>query len=149
MSTHEPHEKQHGKWERRDVDVVGLFLVAALLVIGGVLTVLATGGMLRILNRQRDVSDKAPPDVAAERADFPQPRLQISPPVDLEKLRETENHELTTYGWIDQQKGIVRIPIERAIELLSQRGLSQTNQRVTPLQLQQQRSQERSEDETR
>jgi hypothetical protein len=29
-----------------------------------------------------------------------------------------QNHEaLTTYGWIDQGKGIVRLPIDRAMEL--------------------------------
>ncbi len=149
MSTPSPHQEQHGRWERRDVDVVGLFLIAAILVIGGIFAVLLTGGMLRFLNHQRNVSDKAPPAVAAERADFPLPRLQISPPVDLEKFGAEQNRELTTYGWIDRQKGIVRIPIERAIELLSQRGLPQTNQRVTPLQLQQQRPQERSENERR
>lgn len=31
--------------------------------------------------------------------------------------------KLATYGWVDRQKGIVRIPIERAMDLLVQRGL--------------------------
>ena len=31
--------------------------------------------------------------------------------------RATEHEELTTYGWIDQKAGIVRLPIDRAIEL--------------------------------
>jgi hypothetical protein len=30
---------------------------------------------------------------------------------------------LQSYGWIDQQKGVVRIPIERAMELTAERGL--------------------------
>lgn len=41
----------------------------------------------------------------------------------LKQLHATENAVLTTYGWVDRQKGIVRIPIDRAIELLLQRGL--------------------------
>ena len=28
-----------------------------------------------------------------------------------------------SYGWVDQQAGVVRIPIDRAMELLAQRGL--------------------------
>ncbi len=38
-------------------------------------------------------------------------------------MRAAEEKILHSYGWIDQQKGIVRIPIERAMELTAQRGL--------------------------
>ena len=41
----------------------------------------------------------------------------------LKQLHATENAVLTTYGWVDRQKGLVRIPIDRAMELLLQRGL--------------------------
>lgn len=33
-----------------------------------------------------------------------------------------EKKKLTTYGWIDREKGIVRIPIERAMELSVERN---------------------------
>jgi len=141
---------QHSaKWERRDVDVVTLVWLVVLLAILGILAVLGSAGFLRFLSHQRDLSDRQPPAVAAERANFPPPRLELNAPRNLEKFRENETRELTTYDWIDREKKVVRIPIERAIELLSQRGLPQTNQRLTPLQLQQQRPQERSENESR
>jgi hypothetical protein len=35
----------------------------------------------------------------------------------LADLRAHEQAEATTYGWVDQKAGIVRLPIERAIEL--------------------------------
>jgi hypothetical protein len=35
----------------------------------------------------------------------------------LKTLREADAKELTTYGWIDKNKGVVRLPIERAMEL--------------------------------
>jgi hypothetical protein len=35
----------------------------------------------------------------------------------LTQLRETENKQISSYGWIDQQAGVVRLPIERAMEL--------------------------------
>ena len=41
----------------------------------------------------------------------------------LKQLRATEDAILTTYGWVDRKGGIVRIPIDRAIDLLAQRGL--------------------------
>ena len=38
-------------------------------------------------------------------------------------MRAAEEQVLTTYGWVDQQKGVVRVPIDRAIDLLAQKGL--------------------------
>ena len=51
------------------------------------------------------------------------PPLQISPRNEMAEMRAAEEKILQSYGWIDQQKGIVRIPIERAMELTAQRGL--------------------------
>ena len=52
----------------------------------------------------------------------PYPRLQISPPLDLQEFRAREEIELNTYGWIDRTAGVVRIPIDRAMDLVLQRG---------------------------
>jgi hypothetical protein len=35
----------------------------------------------------------------------------------LKTLQEEDAKALTTYGWIDKNKGVARIPIERALEL--------------------------------
>jgi len=35
----------------------------------------------------------------------------------LKKLREETQKDLTTYAWVDKNKGVARIPIERAMEL--------------------------------
>jgi hypothetical protein len=53
----------------------------------------------------------------------PQPRLLINEPANLDELRKREHELLTTYGWMDQGAGIVRLPIERAKELILERGL--------------------------
>jgi hypothetical protein len=53
----------------------------------------------------------------------PEPRLQVSPQLDVRDLMTNERSILDSYGWVDRQAGIVRIPIERAIELLTERGL--------------------------
>ena len=54
----------------------------------------------------------------------PSPRLQVAPQADLDRLRDGEDRELTTFGWIDRNKQITRIPIERAMKLLVERGLT-------------------------
>jgi hypothetical protein len=53
----------------------------------------------------------------------PQPQLLVNEPANLDAFRTKEQETLTTYGWADQNAGVVRIPIDRAKELLIQRGL--------------------------
>ncbi len=55
--------------------------------------------------------------------EFPQPRLQAEPLIDLHALHAQEDAVLNTYGWVDRKAGAVRIPVDRAMELLSQHGL--------------------------
>jgi hypothetical protein len=53
----------------------------------------------------------------------PGPRLQTDPYRDLRELLGAENAILESYGWVDREAGIARIPISRAMELLAERGL--------------------------
>ncbi len=55
---------------------------------------------------------------------FPTPRLQTDDGnQDLADLHQREDLLLDHYSWVNQQQGKVRIPIERAMELIAQRGL--------------------------
>ena len=87
--------------------------------------------------------ESRPSPFAAERAKLPpEPRLQLAPnseeqidkkePPDLKtqhpleemkELRKSWDNQLKSYGWVDEQAGVVRIPIDDAKELLLQRGL--------------------------
>jgi hypothetical protein len=53
----------------------------------------------------------------------PEPRLQPHPALDMRKMRADEEVILHQYAWLDPDKGIVRIPVERAMDLIAQRGL--------------------------
>jgi hypothetical protein len=53
----------------------------------------------------------------------PAPRLEIASGAELQELRAHEEALLDSYGWVDRDAGLVRIPIERAIELIGQQGL--------------------------
>ncbi len=125
------------KNEKRDANVGVLFWLAALLVLSVFITLLVTEGIFHAFVVHRAAVDRPLPEIAHARSNFPQPSLQVAPTEDLQKMREREERELNSYGWIDRQKGVVRLPIERAIELLSQRGLPDVGQGMTPLQFMQ------------
>lgn len=54
---------------------------------------------------------------------FPAPRLQDDNVRDLSEMRKAEDKALAGYTYLDQANGRVRIPIDRAMDLLVQRGL--------------------------
>ncbi|HTY42214.1 MAG TPA: hypothetical protein VMH79_10110 [Thermoanaerobaculia bacterium] len=53
----------------------------------------------------------------------PLPRLQVYPVRHWTDFREAERARLDSYGWMDRGSGAVHIPIERAIELVAERGV--------------------------
>ncbi len=53
----------------------------------------------------------------------PEPRLQTDPLRDLVDLHARDGAAINAYGWVDKQAGIVRIPVERAIAIVAERGL--------------------------
>ena len=57
----------------------------------------------------------------------PEPRVEVEPYQELLTLRAREEHVLTTYSWVDQKAGVVRIPIDQAIDLLAKKGLPTHN----------------------
>jgi hypothetical protein len=54
---------------------------------------------------------------------FPEPRLQRTPIPDLRTVRADEDRVLNSYGWVDAQKNVVRVPIDVAIDLLAKKGI--------------------------
>ncbi len=62
----------------------------------------------------------------------PEPRLQTHPRQDLLDFRAQEGAVLTTYGWVDRPRGVVRIPIDRAMSLVVERGLPSRPEREDP-----------------
>jgi hypothetical protein len=53
----------------------------------------------------------------------PGPRLEAHPSLDMKEMREAEDRKLNQYAWIDPDKGIVQIPVDRAMELILEKGL--------------------------
>lgn len=53
---------------------------------------------------------------------FPSPHVQTHQAEQLKDLLSAQRRQLTEYAWADQNKTLVRIPIERAMEIIAQRG---------------------------
>ena len=86
------------------------------------------------------------PPIAASPRLFPAtPRTGIASHADLKAFQSREETELNSYGWIDRQAGVARIPIARAMELLAQKKLGLQSNMIafsagpSTLELQQQR----------
>lgn len=118
------HESGPG-YEERDVNIGAILRPALALV---VVTVLTFVGM-RWLSRHYEAVEAehgvalSPLEAKERQQPPPEPRLQVSPPKDLVRMQAEEATALEGYGWVDAKAGVVRIPIERAIEVLAGKGL--------------------------
>ena len=79
--------------------------------------------MFNYLNAQAAKNDPRPSPMApAQPVRPPEPRLQETPIQDLMTVRASEDEILNSYGWVDPQAGVVRIPISEAMKLMLERG---------------------------
>jgi hypothetical protein len=82
-------------------------------------------GMGIVFKQAEEAKDRPPSPLAEALADPipPGPRLQSAPPRDMDELRAQDREMLTTYGWVDQAGGVARIPVERAMSILLEKGV--------------------------
>ena len=107
--------------ERTDADVLALskFAIGLLLLCIGSLAVIF--GVFRYLeHRYGGVEPRATQSLGLDARRLPPaPQLEITEVQDLAAERAAEQQVLDSYGWIDREHGIVRIPIEQAIDMLA------------------------------
>ncbi|MGA3136573.1 MAG: hypothetical protein ABSC88_11335 [Terracidiphilus sp.] len=144
---HEPEEidASHG-YEATDVRVSGVVVFLVALSIFAVVTAVLAYGVGKVINAHL-ARENGPPGKWAKTADirqlgnmpsnpemqnkvaeltqqFPTPRLQTDDgSQDIANLHAREELLLENYSWANQEQGKVRIPIERAMELIAQQGL--------------------------
>ena len=133
MSEHvSEHDLEYGptppgaKYEHTDIDVsVGykfaLWLTVAMVVSVGIVyaTFWLFDGQERTANQ---LAQKYPLAAGVARKEPPAPNLQTQPFQDLYQLRAAEDKKLVEYGWVDKDGGVTHIPINRAMEVMLQRG---------------------------
>ena len=118
----------HGgvSWERKDVNVFEISAFGIGLLLSMILVVFGVWAGFNFLFTREDSKNlgTATESMRKERPALPpEPRLQANPRQELKELRADETTILTSYGWIDPNKGTVRIPVDLAIELVSKKGL--------------------------
>ena len=126
----------HGDYERRDIGVAGVLYFLLGLVVAGIFVHFVATGLFRefekMSNAEQTIASplitNAPTDTRHVPRDYPQtafpdPRLEEDERGQLNGIRLKEEQTLSTYDYIDQKSGTVRIPIDRAMELIAQRGL--------------------------
>jgi len=118
--------------ETRDADVRAIVIAAMAFAVGIAFTLWLVLEMFRFLNHHRAVVTPSNPLAETGQQQFPpQPRIEEHPAIEVEQLRKQEEIILSTYGWTDKKAGVVRIPIDRAIELQLERGFPARKQVVT------------------
>jgi hypothetical protein len=122
-------------FEREDLGAKPILIFLLALTIACVLVALALKGLYSYLdayeNRHQPVQNPLVQQTTTdtrtvERGDikkFPQPRLESDETTEINAFRLQEEQTLNSYGWVDEQAGVVRIPIDRAMALVAQRGL--------------------------
>jgi hypothetical protein len=125
----------HGGFEREDMSARAVFGFLVGLAIVTVLVYFVLQGVYSYLDSyerahqppQNPLVQKTEADTRQvtpdETGKFPQPSLETNERQQLNDVRLPEEESLNSYGWVDQKAGVVHIPIERAMELVAQRGL--------------------------
>jgi hypothetical protein len=104
--------------------VVGFGVV--LLVTGAIAMVLMAllfKGFEGVADRRDEASVSAAGLQARQDLVPPAPRLQVYPVRHWKDFEAAESNRLSSYGWMDRSNGVVHIPIERAMDLIEQRGV--------------------------
>jgi hypothetical protein len=122
-SAHPASPDTNGGHEKSDADIGALARFGlGLAVVSAVVLVLMLVMYKFLDQRQKDSQPPRHPLSEASQAP-PAPRLQVKPEDDLRKFQVREDSLVNAYGWVMKDAGIVRIPVDRAMELVAQRGL--------------------------
>ena len=118
------------RYEVRDTTIWLLLVLGLCLCFTIALTMLGSAALVSYLASSQP-QGSPPPSAAAGPERPPKPRLQIDPSRDLEDMRRDEDAVLHNYGWIDRRTGSVRIPIDRAMDLLAAQHLGPPDQKTS------------------
>jgi hypothetical protein len=126
----------HGGYERQDLKSAGILYFFLGLGVVILLCILGIKGLYSSLERREKASQPPVNPLITNRPDdtrhvergypqsvFPSPKLEEDERGQLDDIRTNEDKTLYSYGWVDEKAGTVHIPIERAMDLLVQRGL--------------------------
>lgn len=111
-------------YEQRDANVKGLLQFAFWMAVVLIVTMFGMRWTFDAFKKVEPMGPTVSPLVTEnQRVLPPSPRLQSQPHLELADYCAAQQKEVTSYGWVDQQSGVVHIPIDRAMDLILERGL--------------------------
>jgi hypothetical protein len=127
----------HGSFERQDLQVSGILYFLLAIVIVAAICLFGLRGLFSYLEHYGKGSQPAVNPLVTNvpedsrhvapgypQSAFPNPKLEEDERGQLNDIRMNEEKVLYSYGWVDEKAGTVHIPIERAMDLIVQRGLA-------------------------
>lgn len=121
---HAPHNPEISH-ERKDINIFQVTSFGIGLALGCIVIAFAMWAMFDFLRAREDAKNPARPSAMMQEKQKlpPEPRLQAQPKLELKDLRESEDAILNNFGWLNPDKGIVRIPVSLAIDMVAKKGL--------------------------
>ena len=116
-------ENPNPDYQDRDIRLRPLVAGLMILVAVTVLAILSMTALLKYFRYRADKNYQPLSAVEPERILPPGPLLQVVPREELAAHHAVERLFLDAYQWIDEDAGIARIPIERAMAILAEQGL--------------------------
>ena len=93
-------------------------LTLSLIVVSGIVAAL-----FFLFENEAEEVDPVPSPLAQAAEPIPGPVLQVMPQQDLNQFRAREQQQLDATEWIDEPRGIARIPLDQAMKLTARNGL--------------------------
>jgi len=111
-------------YEQRDANVKGLLQFAFWMAVVLVVTMVGMKFTFDYFKKAMPLGATMSPMVQpTDRMLPPSPRLQSQPHLELQDYCAAQQREVSTYAWVNQQSGVVRLPVDRAMDLVLARGL--------------------------
>ena len=99
-----------------DVNLSGVLKAGIFLLVLAVIVHLLIWGVFKLLETVEAKNDPKPSPMFQKDQRPPDPVLQTDPPKEYRAMVATQVEILNSYGWINEEKGVVRIPIEEAMK---------------------------------
>jgi hypothetical protein len=118
----DPHGAGGPGYEKSDASIPAMLKSGVVLAL---VLIVAFVGMKWTLDYFQKSQPLGPPASEVKTPPVPEqgPMLQVQPHQELVDYCNGQEQQLNTYGWIDKTSGVVRIPVNRAMELTLERGL--------------------------
>ena len=109
--------------EVKDAEARPIVMYGVALTIGAVVTFVIVFGIFHYFTSRPTIGATVNPMADSAQTAPVSPHIEEHPASELAELRARENQVLGSYGWVDRKAGAVRVPIDRAMQTVLERGL--------------------------